>query len=179
MKVVKWWSRRLGRDRVGLWMVKHLVSPVDRLVVRATGGRVPPLSTLAVPTLLLSVPGRRTGRQRTTPLVFARDGERFLVANARPPGERQNPWVVNLRAAGHARVHVDRRWIAVDVRELDGAATDRWWPTLTRVWPSFQDHFEVTGERTVFMLEPTGDAGWPEAGSRDATEDAARPASPG
>ena len=81
-------------------MVKHLVSPLDRMVVKVSHGRLAPPSSLVVPTLLLTLVGRHSGEEHTTPLVYVRDDARFVVANARPAGERTNPWVLNLRSAG-------------------------------------------------------------------------------
>ena len=146
---------RFGSHPAGLWLIKHVISPMDRFVVRRSGGRLPPPSSLAVPTLFLLVVGRRSGEVRTMPLVYVRDGERFIVCNARPPGERRNPWVLNLRAAGRAQVRVGRQVTAVNAIELDEEAVDRWWPALVAVWPAFSDQYTATGERTVFTLEPT------------------------
>jgi deazaflavin-dependent oxidoreductase (nitroreductase family) len=150
--------RKIGSHPAAVWAVKHLVSPLDRLVVRVSGGRLPPLSSIAVPTLLLTTRGRRTGQDRTVPLVYVRDGERFIVANARPAGERSNPWIANLQAAGHGRVRQKGRMTDVRARVLDADEADRWWPALVDIWPAFDEHYAATGERTVFVLEPTNSA---------------------
>jgi len=143
-----------GSSPILVWAVKHIVSPIDRFVMKVGRGRIPPPSSLVVPTLLLTVKGRRSGLERTTPLVFVRDGERFLVANARPAGERRNPWVFNLRAAGHGRVQFRGRSTSVNARELDQDEIDDWWPDMIGVWPAFAVHYANTGERTMFSLEP-------------------------
>lgn len=91
---------RIGSRPAIVWTIKHLVSPIDRLIVRLSGGRLPPISAIAVPTLLLTTVGRRSGQARTTPLVCIHDSGNYVVANARPAGERRNPWVLNLRASG-------------------------------------------------------------------------------
>jgi deazaflavin-dependent oxidoreductase (nitroreductase family) len=63
---------------------------------------------------LLVVPGRRTGRLRSTPIiVFAHGGERWLVA---PYGERE--WVKNARAAGRVTLRRGRRAETVAVEEV-------------------------------------------------------------
>lgn len=50
------------------------------------------------PVHILSVPGRRSGRWRTTPVSpFDHDGKRYIVA-----GEEHADWVRNVRAAGWA-----------------------------------------------------------------------------
>lgn len=92
------------------------------------------------------------------PLVYVRTPDGLVVANARPAGERVNPWVLNLRAAGKGRVEVDGGSAAVAARELEGAELERWWPDLVGVWPAFAEHFAATGERSVFMLS-VADAG--------------------
>jgi deazaflavin-dependent oxidoreductase (nitroreductase family) len=144
----------VGSRPAVVWIIKHLISPLDRLTIRLSKGRLPPPSSIAVPSLLLTTTGRRTGRDRTIPLVYVRDGARFMVANARPAGERRNPWVANLRAAGEARITLRRRTLQVQARELEGAEVERWWPQLVAVWPAFAEHYAATGERTVFALEP-------------------------
>jgi deazaflavin-dependent oxidoreductase (nitroreductase family) len=147
-------QRALGSRPFVVWLIKHLVSPLDRFVVRVSGGRWRPPSRFFVPTLLLTTVGRRSGVERTVPLVYVRDGERFVVANARPAGERRNPWVLNLRAAGAGRIRVGRLEMPVVARELGGDALERWWPDLVAAWPAFGDHYAATGERAVFVLEP-------------------------
>jgi deazaflavin-dependent oxidoreductase (nitroreductase family) len=64
---------------------------------------------------LLTVPGRKTGVPRTTPLAIIEDGDRRWVWS--PWGEVQ--WVRNLRAAGRATITVRRQEHKVRARELD------------------------------------------------------------
>lgn len=148
--------RRLGYHPATVWAVKHIISPVDRVIVRASGGRIPQLSSIFLPTLLLTTVGRHSGRERTIPLIYIQDGDRFVVANARPVGERPNPWVTNLRASRVGVVTLGGRSVAVAARELDEAEVEIWWPALKAVWPAFDQHYAATGERTVFMLDPAG-----------------------
>ncbi len=144
----------MGSHPVSVWAVKHLVSPLDRLVVRISGGRLAPPSSLAVPTLLLTTVGRRTGEDRTVPLVYLRDRETYLVANARPAGERTNPWVLNIRSSGDGRIRVGKLATRVTVREFDRTEIEHWWPEFVAVWPAFAEHYAATDERYVFSLEP-------------------------
>lgn len=147
--------RAAGSNPVIVWVIKHIISPIDRMVVKVGRGRIPPPTSLAVPTLLLTIRGRRSGVDRTIPLVFVRSGDRYLIANARPVGERSNPWVDNLRAAGRGRVQHRGRTFDVTARELDESELGVWWPRIVEVWPAFSDHFADTGERSMFSIEPT------------------------
>jgi deazaflavin-dependent oxidoreductase (nitroreductase family) len=67
---------------------------------------------------LLTIPGRRTGRPRTTPVapVFGGDGAVWLVA-----AYGETAWVRNLRASGRAELHRGEDRIRYDARELDAA----------------------------------------------------------
>ena len=63
---------------------------------------------------VLTVPGRTSGRPRSTPVnLLDLDGERYLVA---PRGNTQ--WVRNVRAAGGAELRVGRRVEHVTLTEL-------------------------------------------------------------
>jgi deazaflavin-dependent oxidoreductase (nitroreductase family) len=67
--------------------------------MRAIGNRISPIVRPGL-VVRLAVPGRTTGRWRTTPIaVLEHDGDRYLVA---PGGHTE--WARNLRAAGHARL---------------------------------------------------------------------------
>ncbi|HEY6408655.1 MAG TPA: nitroreductase/quinone reductase family protein [Ktedonobacteraceae bacterium] len=64
---------------------------------------------------LISVPGRKSGVMRTTPLfVLRHEGHRWLVA-----GFEQADWVKNLRAAGWCVLIHDRRQERVAVIEVE------------------------------------------------------------
>ena len=66
---------------------------------------------------LLTVPGRKTGQPRTTPVAIIEvDRRRWIWC---PWGERH--WVRNLRAAGRATIEVRRQTEPVTARELDPA----------------------------------------------------------
>jgi F420H(2)-dependent quinone reductase len=143
-----------GSHPVTLWLIRHVVSPMDRLVVRLSGGRIPPPTSLLVPTLLLTTSGRRSGIERVTPLIYVRAGDSYVVGNARPAGERKNPWVLNLRLMDEAVIRIRGVSIKVAVDELGADDADLHWPQLVAVWPALDEFYKATGQRFVFLLEP-------------------------
>ena len=69
------------------------------------------------PNGLLTVPGRKSGQPRTTPVaIIAMNDRRWIWS---PWGERH--WVRNLRAAGRATIEVRHQTEPVTARELDAA----------------------------------------------------------
>jgi F420H(2)-dependent quinone reductase len=145
--------RKLGATRFGVWIIKHVVAPLDRWLYQRTGGKVVSTGKPAGPILLLTTTGRQSGQERTTPVFFLRDLQRIIICNVNPGFERTNPWVLNLRAHPVATLQIasDRR--AYHAREATPSEVDLYWPALTRIWPAYQTHFERSGQRTIFILE--------------------------
>src|SRR5438876_8591898 len=148
--------RRLGATRIGVWVIKHVVSPLDRWMYQRTGGRRVSTGRPLGQLLLLTTTGRRTGRERTTPVFYLRDGERLVICNVNPGFERPNPWTLNLRAGPHAQVQIGRDTVRVRAHAASEDELDRYWPQLTKMWPAYQAFYDKGGNRSVFVLEPEG-----------------------
>jgi deazaflavin-dependent oxidoreductase (nitroreductase family) len=106
--------QRLGGTRMGVLAIGWVVSPLQRRLYRSTGGRFS--LTGRAPVLLLTTTGRRTGKARTVPLLYLRDGDRMVICNVNPGFERPNPWILNLRARPRAQVQIGRDTIPVRAR---------------------------------------------------------------
>ena len=145
----------VSRESLKTWLVKHVVSPIDRVSFRLTGGRL--RLSLGRPVLLLTTTGRRTGKVRSTPMFYLRDGADLVVCNVRPPGERTNPWPLNLDHQPAVEVVVEGRRRRVTARRATPEEIDRLWPQLVRVWPLYADYYRDTEERHIFVLSPRGD----------------------
>jgi deazaflavin-dependent oxidoreductase (nitroreductase family) len=147
--------RRLGGTRLGVWLIKRVVSPLDKWLLRRSGGRRVLLGKPLAPTLLLTTRGRQSGQPRTTPVFYLRDGEHLVICNVNPGFERPNPWTLNIRAHPSVMVTLDGKTQPYDAREIFGDELERCWPQLVALWPAYQTHFERSGERSVFVLTPT------------------------
>ncbi len=146
--------RRLGATRIGVWVIKHVVSPLDRWLYQRTGGRRVSTGQPLGPLLLLTTTGRRSGRAHTIPVYYLRDGDRLVLCNVNPGFERPNPWTLNLRANPVARVQVGPVSGLYQAREASEAEVDRYWPQLVQIWPAYQALYDRSGQRLVFVLEP-------------------------
>ena len=147
-------ARRLGATPVVVWLIKHLISPLDRRLYRLTGGRILSTGRPLGPVLLLTTKGRKTGEDRTNPVFYLRDGERLVLCNVNPGFERPNPWTLNLRANPLARVQIGHETRTYMARQATEDELEKYWPRLVEIWPAYQAHFDKSGKRIVFVLEP-------------------------
>jgi len=108
-----------------------------------------------VPTLLLTTKGRRTGESRTSALIFARDGDDYLVVASMGGAPRHPQWYLNLTANPEAEVQVRADHIPVVAHTATPAEKPRLWRVVTDAWPNYEAYQERTArEIPVVVLSP-------------------------
>jgi deazaflavin-dependent oxidoreductase (nitroreductase family) len=141
---------RIGGTRAGVWLIGKVISPFQRWVIRTSEGRV---TLTSRPVLLLTAIGRRSGRPRTVPLLYLRDDDDLVVCNVRPPGERRNPWPLNVRANPEVTIRIGGEAEPRTARSARPEEVERHWPRLVALWPAYEGFFARTHERAIFVLE--------------------------
>jgi deazaflavin-dependent oxidoreductase (nitroreductase family) len=108
-----------------------------------------------VPTLLLTTRGRRSGALRRTPLIYGRDGERYLVVASYGGAPTHPDWYLNLRDDPDVEIQVGPDAMRARATTVDDAERERLWPVMTAVWPDY-DHYQAKTDRTIpiVALEP-------------------------
>ncbi|HWE13513.1 MAG TPA: nitroreductase family deazaflavin-dependent oxidoreductase [Solirubrobacteraceae bacterium] len=64
---------------------------------------------IGVPTLLLRTTGRRSGATRTNGLVYARDGDAYLVVPSNGGADRPPAWLHNIGAHPDVEIQIGRK----------------------------------------------------------------------
>jgi deazaflavin-dependent oxidoreductase (nitroreductase family) len=113
-----------------------------------------------LPVVLLTTTGHCSGKPRTVPVFYLRSGDSFVICNVRPPGERANPWVGNVRADPTVRLEISGLLLRGRARPATEAELAGIWPQLVAIWPALQTFFSAGGERSVFVVEPVRQAPW-------------------
>jgi deazaflavin-dependent oxidoreductase (nitroreductase family) len=128
------------------WMPKLLPQVVwmDKTLHRVSRGRFTILDVAGLPSLYLTVKGRRSGIERTTPLLCVPDRDTWLIAGSYFGGPKTPLWVGNLRAAGEATARVDREAFRVTATELEGPDRAAAWQTMLKTWPNYAKYEERT-----------------------------------
>lgn len=124
-------------------------------VYRRTKGRIGG-SAKGLPVLLLTVPGRRTGKPHTVPVAYFEYGNGYLVAASAGGGKASPQWIQNLAVAGKAQITVYEDQHDVDARIADSVERDELWRevVLTRA-PFFADYEEKSGRTIPLALLTT------------------------
>jgi F420H(2)-dependent quinone reductase len=129
--------------RLAMWLHKTLY--------RASGGRIGGRRG-AVPILLLTTTGRRTGKRRTVPLQYLADGETLVVV-ASNGGRPANPsWFHNLRAQSRVEVEIGRERRAMQAREATAEERGRLWPAVVGLWSGYADYQRGTAREIPLVI---------------------------
>jgi F420H(2)-dependent quinone reductase len=83
------------------------VLKVHEQIYKRTDGRLGH-HMIGVATLLLDTTGRRSGARRTNALVYARDGEDYLLVASNGGADTPPAWLHNLRANPNVEIQVAR-----------------------------------------------------------------------
>src|SRR5512139_3730496 len=129
------------------WMPKLLpqVVWVDTRLHKYSGGRLTVLDIAGLPNLNLTVKGRKSGIERTTPLLCVPDGDTILIAGSYFGGPKMPLWVGNRRAAeGHATVEFRKETYPVVATELRDPERAEAWRVMLRTWPNYAKYEERT-----------------------------------
>jgi deazaflavin-dependent oxidoreductase (nitroreductase family) len=89
---------------------------------------------VGVPTLLLRTTGRRSGATRTNSLVYARDGDDYLVVASNGGADRPPAWLYNLRADPNVEIQIarERRSSTAKVVEPTDPIYERLWGLVNK-----------------------------------------------
>jgi deazaflavin-dependent oxidoreductase (nitroreductase family) len=105
-------------------------------------------------TLLLTTIGRRSGRPRTTPVMFLRDGARLVITSESFGQGRPAAWPLNLTANPHAKVQLGKQRVCYRASPATREQTAAYWPRFVEIWPAHVSYQQRSGKRHMFILEP-------------------------
>ncbi|MGI9591185.1 MAG: nitroreductase family deazaflavin-dependent oxidoreductase [Myxococcota bacterium] len=135
------------------WLLA-LITSVHRWIYLKSGGRIGH-KLLDKPMLLLETVGRKSGQPRITPLLYAEDGEAFVVVASNMGDARFPAWWHNLQARPEAVARVGPRRVPVRWRRADAAEEARLWPRLESFYPAYIEYRARAGrEIPIVILDP-------------------------
>jgi F420H(2)-dependent quinone reductase len=120
---------------------------VNRRLYRATGGKLGG-KMKGAPILLLTTKGRKSGKPRTAPLLYLREGDALAVVASEGGAPRHPAWFLNLQADPEVEVEVGRARERRRAREATGDERATLWQRLVELYPPYEIYQQKT-ERTI------------------------------
>ncbi|MEQ1888874.1 MAG: nitroreductase family deazaflavin-dependent oxidoreductase [Alphaproteobacteria bacterium] len=151
-KVVK----DLDAGTIPPWIAEHL------RIYRESGGKEGHFWDASIageglgptPTLLLTTVGRKTGQQRTMPLIYGKVGANHIVIGSKGGSESHAAWYYNLLANPVVQVQVATEHFTARARIATGDERAQIWKHMLTVYPPYQDYQNKTArEIPVVVLE--------------------------
>lgn len=96
------------------------------------------------PVLLIHHKGARSGMQRVNPVMYLKDGNRFLVFASKGGADTNPDWYHNLKAYPDAQIEVGDETIDVRADEIKGSERDRLYAKQASLYPQFGEYQKKT-----------------------------------
>jgi F420H(2)-dependent quinone reductase len=131
---------------------------VSVFLYRLTGGGIGG-EMQSLPVLLLTTTGRKSGKKRTVPLGFLRDGSAYVII-ASYAGQPRNPaWFFNLKSNAEATIVVKKRQVQVKAETANPEKRRELWARLVEVAPGYAKYEKrTTREIPIVILHPTDES---------------------
>ncbi len=104
-----------------------------------------------VPTLLLTTTGRQSGERITTPLIYGRSGDSYLIVASRGGAATHPHWYLNLRANSTVELQVAADRFTATARTATPEEKAGLWPIMTSIWPRYGEYQQRT-ERDIPLV---------------------------
>lgn len=132
---------------------------VHQAIYEATGGWIGH-RLLGVPTLLLRTTGRKTGRTRTAALVYAKDGESYVVVASKGGADVSPGWFFNAQANPEVEAQFGRFRTTANAAPIERGSPDydRLWTLINEKSGNRYNGYQRKTSRPIPLLRltPTG-----------------------
>ncbi len=104
--------------------------------------------------LILTTTGRKSGEQRSTPLIYQEHDGAYLVVASKGGADEPPAWFLNLEAKPEVTIQVKAERFPVRARVADAQEKPDMWKKMTAAWPAYDEYQEKTDrEIPVVVLE--------------------------
>ena len=107
-----------------------------------------------VQTLILTTTGRKSGEERSTPLIYGNEGDNPVVVASKGGAPEPPAWYLNLAEDPDVQVQVGADRFPARARTATPDEKPALWHMMADIWPQYDDYQEKTDrEIPVVVLE--------------------------
>lgn len=134
--------------------ISKVVTSAHIALYKASGGRAGGhIGKMQV--LLLTTTGRKSGKQRTKPLGYVKDGDDYLLAASNAGNDFFPSWWLNLKNNPVAEIQVGGQRLTVNARKASPEERERLFPKFVAVFKGYAGYEKKTDrEIPVVILTP-------------------------
>lgn len=141
-------------NRTAYNSVSKVVTALHVALYKASGGRAGG-HIGKMPVLLLTTTGRKSGKQRTKPLGYVKDGDDYLLAASNAGNDYFPSWWLNLKANPVAEIQAGGLRMAVNARKASPEERERMYPKFVAFFKGYAGYEKKTDrEIPVVILTP-------------------------
>jgi deazaflavin-dependent oxidoreductase (nitroreductase family) len=121
---------------------------------RETNGEVGHVWREGSTILLLTTKGRKTGEPRTTPLIYAQEGDRYVIVASKGGAPEHPGWYRNIEKEPSVELQVLGEVFPAHARTAEGEEREQLWRRANEVWRHYDEYATKTDrEIPVVVLE--------------------------
>lgn len=138
--------------------IQRFITALHTRVYRLSGGKIGG-HMLGCPVLLLITRGRKTGKERVTPLLYIPDNENVVLIASNGGVPNHPAWYLNLQAKPEVEVEIGGRKLRVQAEDAGGAERERLWAKAVSMYASYADYQQRTERQIpVVILRPVSNS---------------------
>jgi len=103
-------------------------------------------------TLLLTTTGRKSGQQRTTPLIYDPVGDAYAIVASKGGADEPPAWYLNLQADPTVEVQVKADKFTAMARTASDEERSAIWPQMVEQWPAYNEYQASTDRKIPIVL---------------------------
>jgi deazaflavin-dependent oxidoreductase (nitroreductase family) len=132
--------------------LRYAMHILDVPLMRLTGARFN--LTMGLPSILLTTTGAKSGKLRTSPLLYVHLGNDIAIIGTRFGGNRHAGWVYNLRANPDATIVCNGEQYTVNAREATEDERETIWREADKIYMGFAKYRDriTAREIPIFVL---------------------------
>ncbi len=118
---------------------------------RETGGEVGHRWKRGSKILLLTTTGRKSGKARTTPLIYEEGGDRYVIVASKGGAPAHPGWYENLQKDPNVELQVLDEVFPARASTAEGEERERLWQLVNEQWPDY-DSYQTRTERQIPLV---------------------------